>query len=78
MTNEQLAQFLEECAKHMLDLVQAESFGGWRQRRSKALECAERMKQGALAFRMADNFMEVKLDLNPRQLESQEMPTSNS
>lgn len=66
MTNNELAQFLEECAEHILDLVHAESFGGWRERRSKALDCADRMKQEALALRKHTNDMDVKLGLRSR------------
>lgn len=66
MTNSELAQYLEECAENILNLVHAESFGGWRERRSKALECAERMKKEALALRMAKNVVDVKLDLRSK------------
>lgn len=66
MTNSELAQFLEECAENILNLVHAESFGGWRQRRSRALECADRMKQEAQALRLAKTVMDVKFDLKTR------------
>lgn len=60
MTNSELAQYFEECADHIFDLVHAESIGGWRERRSKALACADKMKQEAHALRMAESVMDVK------------------
>lgn len=66
MTDSELAQFLEECAENIVNLVHAESFGGWRQRRFRALECADRMKQEARALRLAQDVMDAKLDMRTR------------